>query len=108
MLHQEVVDAVKAGQFHISAVSTIDEGIEILTCMPMGRMIDGRFPENTISFRVDAMLRQMALKLRKYSGSDNDIADEDKKIFLDSSPNPMTENLMHGCYEGIICENLIS
>ncbi len=79
MLRQDVVDAVKAGQFGIWAVSTIDEGVQILTGMPMGRIIDGRFPENTISFRVDATLRQMALKLRKYSGSEADITDEDKK-----------------------------
>jgi predicted ATP-dependent protease len=31
MLHDYVVDAVKNGQFHIYAVKTIDEGIEILT-----------------------------------------------------------------------------
>ena len=90
MLRQEVIDAVKAGQFHIWAVSTIDEGIQILTGMPMGRMIDGQFTENTISFRVDATLRQMAMKLKKYNGSDMDITDENKKtheLFPDTSRN---------------------
>ena len=37
MLRQDVVEAVRQGKFHIYAVSTIDEGIEILTGMPAGR-----------------------------------------------------------------------
>ena len=36
-LDDEVVNAVKSGKFHIYAVSTIDEGIEILTGVPAGR-----------------------------------------------------------------------
>jgi len=79
MLRQEVIDAVKAGQFHIWAVSTVDEGIQIIAGMPMGGIIDGRFSEDTISFRVDATLRQMAMKLKKYNGSDADITDENEK-----------------------------
>ena len=31
MLHDEVIDAVKKGKFHIYAVSNIEEGIELLT-----------------------------------------------------------------------------
>jgi predicted ATP-dependent protease len=76
MLRQEVIDAVKTGQFHIWAVSTIDEGIEILTGMPMGQLLDRRFPENTISFAVDRTLRQMAMKLKQYSSADVETADE--------------------------------
>ena len=37
MLRPDVVDAVKAGKFHIYAVGTIDEGIEVLTGVPAGR-----------------------------------------------------------------------
>ncbi len=36
-LDQEVVEAVKNGKFHIYAVSSIDEGIEILTGVPAGK-----------------------------------------------------------------------
>ena len=36
MLREEVVDAVKAGKFHVYSAKTIDEGIEILTGMPAG------------------------------------------------------------------------
>ena len=34
MLNDEVVDAVRAGKFHIYAVSTVDEGIEVLSECP--------------------------------------------------------------------------
>ncbi|MGO9139020.1 MAG: Lon protease family protein [Syntrophales bacterium] len=78
MLRQEIIDAVKAGQFHVWAVSTIDEGIEILTGMPMGQLIDGRFPENTISSKVDGTLKQMASKLKQYGGAGMEITDEYK------------------------------
>ncbi|MGZ3596998.1 MAG: S16 family serine protease, partial [Syntrophales bacterium] len=79
MLRQEIIDAVKAGQFHVWAVSTIDEGIEILTGVPMGQLIDGLFPENTISSKVDGALRRMALKLKQYSGTGMEITDEYEK-----------------------------
>jgi len=36
-LNDEVIEAVKEGKFHIYAVKTIDEGIEILTGMKAGK-----------------------------------------------------------------------
>lgn len=36
-LDDEIINAVKNGKFHIYAVSTIDEGIEILTGVPAGK-----------------------------------------------------------------------
>ena len=48
-LSDEVVQAVKDGKFHIYAVSTIDEGIEILTGVPAGkRNKEGKYPAGTI------------------------------------------------------------
>ena len=79
MLRQEVIDAVKAGQFHIWAVNTIDEGIEILTGMPMGQLSKGEFQKDTISYKVDQNLREMARKLREYSGAGMNTNDEHKK-----------------------------
>ncbi len=38
MLREDVVAAVKQGVFHIYAIETIDEGIELLTGVPAGRM----------------------------------------------------------------------
>ena len=36
MLRSDVVEAIKEGKFHIYAVRTIDEGLEILTGVPAG------------------------------------------------------------------------
>lgn len=58
MLHHEVLEAAKEGKFHIWAVSTIDEGIEILTGEPAGEIQeDGTYPENTIHGKTKKYLR---------------------------------------------------
>ncbi|RME71392.1 MAG: ATP-binding protein [Chloroflexi bacterium] len=63
MLRRDVVEAVEAGQFHIYAVETIDQGIEILTGLPAGqRGEDGQFPEGTVNHRVEARLVELARK----------------------------------------------
>jgi len=67
MLKEEVVDAVKVGQFHIYSVKTIDEGIEVLTGVKAGeRRKDGTFEENTVNYRVDKQLKSMAEKLKEF------------------------------------------
>lgn len=50
-LSDEIIQAVKEGKFHIYAVSTIDEGIEILTGVPAGKKNkNGSFPSGTINY----------------------------------------------------------
>ncbi|MFB0551003.1 MAG: Lon protease family protein, partial [Nitrososphaeria archaeon] len=67
MLKEEVVEAARAGRFHIYAVKTIDEGIEILSGVKAGkRREDGTFEDETVNYRVDKRLRQMAEKLREF------------------------------------------
>ncbi len=45
MLKEEVADAVRQDRFHIWPVRTVDEGIEIITGVPVGeRDADGNFP----------------------------------------------------------------
>jgi lon-related putative ATP-dependent protease len=67
MLKEEVVEAVQAGKFHIYSVRTIDEGIEVLTGLEAGsRLPDGTFKEETINFKVDNNLREMAEKLTEF------------------------------------------
>jgi ATP-dependent Lon protease len=76
MLRQEVVDAVNKGKFHIYAVSTIDEGIEVLTGVKAGKKRkDGTYPKDSINYLVDRKLKDMAKKLKQFSGRD----EEDKK-----------------------------
>jgi lon-related putative ATP-dependent protease len=60
MLGSEVVDAVRAGRFHVYAVSTIDEGIEVLTGLPAGRRRkDGSWTPQSINDRVQKRLRHL-------------------------------------------------
>ena len=50
-LSDEIIDSVKEGKFHIYAISTIDEGIEILTGVPAGKKNkEGKFPAGTIKY----------------------------------------------------------
>jgi len=63
MLRQDVVEAARAGKFHIYPVETIDQGIEILTGVPAGeRGADGKFPESSVNQKVEARLMQLAEK----------------------------------------------
>ncbi len=67
MLRAEVIDAVATGKFHIYPVSSVSEGLEILTGVCAGsRDATGKFPEGTIFARVDDRLRQMAETLREF------------------------------------------
>jgi lon-related putative ATP-dependent protease len=67
MLKEEIVDVVKAGQFHIYAVKTIDQGIEVLTDVKAGeRREDGTFENGTVNHKVDKRLKNMAEKLREF------------------------------------------
>ena len=67
MLKEEVVEAVKEGQFSIYSVKTIDEGIEVLTGAKAGQKgADGTFEEGTVNYLVDKQLREMADKLKEY------------------------------------------
>jgi predicted ATP-dependent protease len=65
MLRADVVDAVGAGKFHIYAVSTIDEGIEVLTGISAGaRNSDGNYPQSTVNDRVQKKLQSYTEQLK--------------------------------------------
>lgn len=60
-LSDEVVEAVKRGDFHIYAVNTIDEGIEILTGVPAGKKDkNGLFPAGTVNYLAYEKLKKYA------------------------------------------------
>jgi len=71
MLMEEVVDAVKQGQFHIYSAETIDEGIGILTDVPAGeKRKNGTYPKGTVNYLVDKRLREMAGRLKSFYGEE--------------------------------------
>ncbi len=68
MLRHDVVDACASGKFRVFPVSTIDEGMEILTGRRAGtRGKNGRFGANTINRLVEDRLRALADDLREFS-----------------------------------------
>lgn len=67
MLRDEVAEAVAAGRFHIWAVRSVDEGLEILTGLPAGEPdAEGHYPEGTINARVSKRLEELAERLRRF------------------------------------------
>jgi predicted ATP-dependent protease len=70
MLKEEVVEAVRAGRFHVWRVSHIDEGIELLMGRVAGeRAADGTFPEGTVHRLVQDRLREYAEQVRKFGAA---------------------------------------
>jgi predicted ATP-dependent protease len=61
VLRRDVVETVRDGNFHIYAVETIDQGIELLTGVPAGEADEqGTYPEGTINYLVQQRLLEMA------------------------------------------------
>jgi len=64
MLSEEVVAAVEDGRFHIWSVSSIEEGIEILTGVPAGqRGPDNRYAPESLFGRVDRRIETLVRNL---------------------------------------------
>ncbi len=65
-LSDEIVESVKNGLFKIYAISTIDEGIEVLTGVPAGKKDrNGKFPAGTINYLVYEKLKKYGDVTRK-------------------------------------------
>ena len=77
MLRDDVIEAVAAGSFHIYSISTVDEGIEILTGMPAGERVNGSYPPGTINHLVQKRLREFAEGLKRFAAAAPE--DEGKK-----------------------------
>jgi lon-related putative ATP-dependent protease len=79
VLRRDVMQAVLDGRFHIYAVETIDQGIELLTGVPTGEADEeGNYPEGTVNYLVQKRLLEMA---EEKSG------DEDRKDEQNPSSN---------------------
>ena len=60
-LSDEIVESVKNGLFHIYSISTIEEGIEVLTGVPAGKKDkNGNFPAGTVNYLVHEKLKKYA------------------------------------------------
>ena len=67
MLREDVVDAIRQGKFHVYAIKTIDEGLEVLTDFPAGqRQPDGSYPESTVNYLMEKRLQELHESMRRY------------------------------------------
>jgi predicted ATP-dependent protease len=69
MLRPDVIEAVNWGKFHVYAVNSVDEGIEVLTGTVAGeRGADGHYPENSVNGRVEKKLQEYAERQKQFAG----------------------------------------
>ncbi len=68
-----MIEAVRQGKFHIYAVKTIEQGIEILTGVAAGapensnsQSPSAAYPPDTVFGMVDARLRDMAKLMKEF------------------------------------------
>src|SRR5581483_11698301 len=73
MLDDEVVEAVRDDRFHVWAVKSIDEGIELLTGRPAGRRAaDGSYPAESVHGLVAARLADYGQRLQAFAAAGRD------------------------------------
>lgn len=67
ILREDVVKAIEENRFHLYAIESIDEGIELLTSMKAGVKDDrGNYEECSFYHILEKQLYQMALSLKEY------------------------------------------
>jgi len=70
MLRADVIEAAAAGTFHIYAMDTVDQGLQVLTGMPAGsRDVTGQFPSGTVNHLVEQRLIALAGQARAFKVS---------------------------------------
>lgn len=68
MLREDILKAVDEGTFHIYAIDTVDDGIEILTGIPAGKPDKhGNYPKNTVNGMVKKSLEEYYKKYIYYA-----------------------------------------
>ncbi len=96
MLNDEVTQAIRDGRFHIWAVKTIDEGLEVLTGLPAGQTdADGNYPEGTVNFLVSRRLDELAERLRRFTPArgERDGAAREEAAEKEAQPEPGSDQL---------------
>jgi hypothetical protein len=61
MLRRDVIESVRQGRFHVYAIDTVDQGLELLTGMaPSERDASGQYPEGTLNHLIETRLLELA------------------------------------------------
>ncbi|MEW5851116.1 MAG: ATP-binding protein [Myxococcota bacterium] len=60
MLREDIIQAVEQGRFHVYAVSTVEQAMELLTDVPFGAPDrDGHYPPGTVGHRCERALEEL-------------------------------------------------
>jgi predicted ATP-dependent protease len=87
MLREDVAEAVAKGKFHIYAVGTLDDGIEVLTGLKAGRWTRRNgFGRGTVHALVDEALRHFHEELRRAEDGHGEPDKPPKKHASDDHP----------------------
>lgn len=80
VLREDVVEAVANGRFHLHAVATVDQALELLTGLASGEMDeDGNYPQDSINGRVMAALQAAHDRMQElHAGKDEEEEEEEK------------------------------
>jgi predicted ATP-dependent protease len=69
VLREDVARAIAENKFHLYAVETVPQGVEVLTGVPAGeRDPSGRFPASSVFGRVERRIIEIAERLREAEG----------------------------------------
>jgi predicted ATP-dependent protease len=81
MLREDLIDAVSKGLFHVFAIKRVEEGIEILTGVKVGkRDIKGIYEENSVFDLVEKKIKDLYAKSRAGKTNNvNNINDKNKR-----------------------------
>ncbi|OYV16692.1 MAG: peptidase S16 lon domain-containing protein [Methylococcaceae bacterium NSP1-2] len=70
MLRWDVVHAAQNGQFHVYAVETVAEALELLTDLTVGELNEqGHYPAGSFNAKVDTQLRQFTAMNKEFSSN---------------------------------------
>ncbi|MEG1009589.1 MAG: AAA family ATPase [Clostridia bacterium] len=67
ILNDEVIESIEKNEFNIYAISNIDEGIELLTGIKSGKLINNEYEKDSINYLVYEKLKNYAINSKEYN-----------------------------------------
>ncbi len=78
MLREDVVEAASRGEFHVYAIDTIDDALELLTGVPAGLAdAEGAFLPESVNGRVAARLHELSITHKQFESTDSAVGEDD-------------------------------
>ncbi|MCS7039824.1 MAG: S16 family serine protease, partial [Anaerolineae bacterium] len=92
MLREDVAQAVREGRFHLYAVRTVDEALELMTGLPAGEPdAKGEYPPDSVNGRVMASLRAMYERWQELTRGGKEEEEEEEAAPTEEEEEPRPE-----------------